>query len=141
MESASNNCTLYHQTKTSIGFLSRQELNSRYFIQPSKTLLFELIRYTLIIYRGICRTPYFFLNDLYLHSRKHITQFYCLKKKKNLLDIILFVHEIEMELQHYGHEHPLHFNKVKGIGLLCSMVRGGGFVPRMSLLETPRNVS
>ena len=54
MESASNNCALYHQTKTPIGFWSGQELNPTSFIQPSKTLLVELIRYTLIIYKGIC---------------------------------------------------------------------------------------
>ena len=90
MESASNNCALYHQTKTPISFWSRQELNPRSFIQPSTTLPVELIRYTLIIYRGICRTPYFFLNDLYLHSRKHLTQFYCFKKKKKKTYWILY---------------------------------------------------
>ena len=34
--------TLYHQTKTQIGFWCRQELNPRSSIQPSETLLIEL---------------------------------------------------------------------------------------------------
>ena len=35
---------LYHQTKTSIGFLCRWELNSRFLIQPSEILLVELTK-------------------------------------------------------------------------------------------------
>ena len=44
-----------------------------------------------------------------------------------------------MELQHYRHEHPLDFNKAKGIGLLCSMVRGGGIcTPDVSIGNTKK---
>ena len=35
--------TLYHQTKILISFLRRQRLNHKSLIQPSKTLLVELI--------------------------------------------------------------------------------------------------
>ena len=34
---------IYHQTKTSIDFWYKQELNPRFFIQQQKTLLIELI--------------------------------------------------------------------------------------------------
>ena len=42
--SASDNCALYHQTKTSIDFWYRQELNLRSLIQPLETLLVKLTR-------------------------------------------------------------------------------------------------
>ena len=57
MKSTSDDCTLYHQTKTPIDFWCRRGLNSRSLIQLSETLPVELIKYTLIIYRGICQTP------------------------------------------------------------------------------------
>ncbi|KAL0007290.1 hypothetical protein SO802_008792 [Lithocarpus litseifolius] len=45
----------------------------------------------------------------------------------------------EMELQHYRHEHPLDFNKAKGIGLLCSMVGKGGIcTPNVSVGNTKK---
>ena len=44
MASTSNDCTLYHQTKTSIGFWLQRELNPRSLIQLSETFLVELTR-------------------------------------------------------------------------------------------------
>jgi len=38
---AFDDCVFYHQTKTPIGFWWRWGLNSRFFIQPSKTLPFK----------------------------------------------------------------------------------------------------
>ena len=135
MASAFDDCALYHQTKIPIGFWYKRGLNPKSLIQPSETLPVALIRYTLIIYRGICQTPLYFLNDLYLHSRFHLTLFFF----KNVLEIILFVHGIEMELQHYKHELPLDINKAKGIGLLCSMVGGGGIcTPNVSVGNTKK---
>ena len=43
MTSVFGDCVFYHQTKTTIGFWCRRELNSRSLIQPSETLLVELI--------------------------------------------------------------------------------------------------
>ena len=44
-----------------------------------------------------------------------------------------------MELQHYKHELPLDINKAKGIGLLCSMVGGGGIcTPNVSIGNTKK---
>ena len=42
--------TLYHQTKILISFLRRQRLNHRSLIQPSETLLVELIETQNYIY-------------------------------------------------------------------------------------------
>ena len=79
MASAFYDCALYHQTKIPIGFWYRRGLNARSLIQLSETLPVALIKYTLIIYRGICQTPLYFLNDLYLHSRFHLTFFFFFK--------------------------------------------------------------
>ena len=43
MTSVSNDCALYYQTKTSIGFSCRHELNHRSLIQLSEFLPVELI--------------------------------------------------------------------------------------------------
>ena len=42
MLSASDNCIFCHQMKILIGFLCEWELNSKFLIQPSETLLVEL---------------------------------------------------------------------------------------------------
>ena len=42
MTFTSDDCALYHQTKTLINFRSKRKLNSKYLIQPINTLPVEL---------------------------------------------------------------------------------------------------
>jgi len=49
MTSASDDCTLYYQTKTLINFWYSRKLNPKFFIQPLETLKIKLTKPTLCI--------------------------------------------------------------------------------------------
>ena len=61
--------TLYHQIKTSISFWCRQGLNRKSLIQPSETLLVELIGTHYCMYRFFkCGQQLFGYNKYYKHK-------------------------------------------------------------------------
>ena len=64
MMSTSNNCAIYHQTKTPISFWCRREINPKSIIQSSKTLLVELTETHLEFIIYLLETFFFFFGEI-----------------------------------------------------------------------------